>query len=174
MAFRPFHLTMSPGDKMNVTIVDDDPAMCEMVRDTIEKKFPGASISVFNTGEDALAATTSEPNVAVLDYQLDSIKPDAMNGLQILSKLKARFPNLPVIFLTGQDRIEVASNTIKYGAYDYIVKNETAFHKLELALTQLENLHSLKKSNGFQKSMNLVFWVLVLALFAYIVYLRLH
>jgi two-component system OmpR family response regulator len=165
---------MSPERKLSVTIIDDDPAICEMVRDTIEKKFPGSAIAIFNTGEDALAAMTAEPNIAVLDYQLDTVKADAMNGIQILSKLKARYPNLPVIFLTGQDRIEVASNTIKYGAYDYIVKNETAFHKLELALTQLANLRTLKKSNGFQKTMNLVFWVLVIALFGYVIYLRVH
>lgn len=165
---------MSPAEKLNVLVIDDDLAMCEMVRDTIEKKFPGSSVTTFNTGEDALAALAGEPDIAVLDYQLDSVKPDAMNGLQILSKLKARFPNVPVIFLTGQDRIEVASNTIKYGAYDYIVKNETAFHKLELALTKLAELRTLKKSNGFQKSMNIVFWILALALIVYLVYLRLH
>lgn len=165
---------MSPTKKLTVTVVDDDPAMCMMIRDTIEKKFPGSDVTTFNTGEDALAGTGSEPDIAVLDYQLDSVKPDAMNGLQILSKLKARYPNLPVIFLTGQDRIEVASNTIKYGAYDYIVKNETAFHKLELALSQLAELRSLKKSNGFQKSMNIVFWVLALGLIVYLVYLRMN
>ena len=168
-------LAMSPAEtKLNVAVIDDDPTICEMVRDTIEKKFPGSNIVTYNTGEDALAAIASEPDVAVLDYQLDSVKADAMNGIQILSKLKSRYPNLPVIFLTGQDRIEVASNTIKYGAYDYIVKNETAFHKLELALTQLANLHTLKKSHGFQKGMNSFFWVLVLALIGYLIYLRVH
>jgi two-component system OmpR family response regulator len=165
---------MSPDKKFTIVIIDDDPSMCEMIRDTIEKKIPGATVTVFNTGEDALAAITSEPDIAVLDYQLDTVKPDAMNGIQILSKLKARYANLPVIFLTGQDRIEVASNTIKYGAYDYIVKNETAFHKLELALTQLANLRTLQKSNGFQKGLNLVFWVLALGLIGYLIYLRLH
>ncbi len=170
--FPYFH--MSQDRNFTVVIVDDDPSMCEMIRDTIEKKLPGATVNVYNTGEDALAAITSEPDIAVLDYQLDTIKPDAMNGIQILSKLKARYANLPVIFLTGQDRIEVASNTIKYGAYDYIVKNETAFHKLELAFTQLANLRTLKKSNGFQKSMNLVFWVLALGLVGYLIYLRFH
>ncbi len=165
---------MSPGEKLTITVIDDDPAICMMVRDTIEKKFPGSNITTYNTGEDALAALTGEPDITVLDYQLDSVKADAMNGLQVLTKLKARFPNLPVIFLTGQDRIEVASNTIKYGAYDYIVKNETAFHKLELALTQLAELRSLKKSNGFQKTMNIVFWVLALGLIVYLIYLRMH
>ena len=155
-------------------IIDDDPSMCMMIRDTVEKNIPGASVTEYNTGEEALAGITSEPDFVVLDYQLDTVKPDAMNGIQVLSKLKGRYENLPVIFLTGQDRIEVASNTIKYGAYDYIVKNETAFHKLELAFTQLKNLRTLKKSNGFQKALNMVFWVLALGLIVYLVYLRLH
>ena len=165
---------MGPGNKLSFLVCDDDPMMCEMVKSTILKKFPDADIEVFNTGEDALAGITNTPDIAVLDYQLDSVKADAMNGIQILTKLKARYPDLPVVFLTAQDRIEVASNTIKYGAYDYIVKNETAFHKLELALTQLANLHTLQKSRGSQKTMNYIFWILVLALFGYIIYLRIH
>jgi two-component system OmpR family response regulator len=165
---------MAADTNLSILVVDDDPTMCEMVRDTLTKKFPGSNVTVFNTGEDALAGLSFEPDIAVLDYQLDSVRADAMNGIQILSKLKERYSNLPIIFLTGQDRMEVASNTIKYGAYDYIVKNETAFHKLELAVTQLANLRTLKKSHGFQKSLNLVFWVLVLGLFAYVIYLRMH
>ena len=51
---------------------------------------------------------------------------------------------------------------------------QTAFHKLELALTQLANLRTLQKSNGFQKGLNLVFWVLALGLIGYLIYLRLH
>jgi DNA-binding NarL/FixJ family response regulator len=165
---------MAADTKLSIVVVDDDPTMCMMVRDTIEKKLPDASVAVYNTGEDALAAIISEPDIVVLDYQLDTVKADAMNGIQILGKLRARYPDVPVIFLTAQDRIEVASNTIKYGAYDYIVKNETAFHKLELALGQLANLRTLKKSNGFQKVMSYGFWILVAALIGYIIYLRLH
>ncbi|MDP4198370.1 MAG: response regulator [Bacteroidota bacterium] len=165
---------MASETSLSIAIIDDDVTLCEMVRDTLSRKFPGTQFVTYNTGEDALAQLVDQPDIVVLDYQLDSVRPDAMNGIQILSKLKERFPELPVIFMSAQDRMEVASNTIKYGAYDYIVKGETAFHKLELAVRQLSNLRTLKKSHGFQKGMNVVFWVLVLALVIYIVYLRLH
>lgn len=167
---------MSDGstDNLAITIIDDDVTLCEMTRDTLLRKFPGSNVVYYNTGEDALPAIVEKPDIVILDYQLDSVKPDAMNGIQILSKLKERFPDLPVIFMSAQDRIEVASNTIKYGAYDYIVKGETAFHKLELAVRQLASLRTLKKSHGMQKSLNMVFWVLVLGLLGYIIYLRLQ
>ena|ERR1035437_9930594 len=165
---------MASETSLSIVIIDDDVTLCEMVRDTLARKFPGAVFATYNTGEDALAQITEQPDIAILDYQLDSVRPDAMNGIQILTKLKERFPDLPVIFMSAQDRMEVASNTIKYGAYDYIVKGETAFHKLELAVRQIAQMRTLKKSHGFQKAMNMVFWVLVLALVVYIVYLRLH
>lgn len=165
---------MGPTNSLNITIIDDDVMLCMMVRDSLEKNFPGCNVTVFNTGEDALAKIVDSPDIVVLDYQLDSVRPEAMNGIQILTKLKERFTELPVIFMSAQDRVEVASNTIKYGAYDYIVKGETAFHKLELAVRQLSNLRTLQKSHGVQKMMNLVFWVLVGVLLVYIIYLRLH
>src|ERR1043165_3166439 len=137
---------------LSVVIIDDDPVMCEMEGDAIRRKFPDAVVTTYNTGEEALSGIMSRPDLVILDYQLDSVKPDAMNGIQILTKLKARYPDLPVIFMSSQDRMEVASNTIKYGAYDYIVKGETAYHKLELAVRQLASLRELRKSHGTQKS----------------------
>ncbi|MFN8142804.1 MAG: response regulator [Bacteroidia bacterium] len=72
------------------------------------------------------------PIPVVLDYHLDSSDPTAMNGLQVLKKIKEQFPEVPVIFLSGQEKAEIAANTMKYGAYDCVVKNESAFHRLEI------------------------------------------
>ena len=151
---------MSAEANLNITLIDDDVPLCEMQKDSLMRKFPDATITMYHTGEDALSKITERPDIVVLDYQLDSVHAEAMNGIQILTKLKERYPDLPVIFMSSQDRIEVASNTIRYGAYDYIVKNETAFHKLQLAVTQLAALRTLKKSHGVQKFMNIVFWIL--------------
>jgi DNA-binding NtrC family response regulator len=79
-----------------------------------------------------------------------------------------------VLFLSGQDRLEVATNTVKFGAYDYIVKNDTTFAKLENSINNILEVSTLKKTGKTQKMMNNLFWVLISALFAYIVYLRLQ
>lgn len=158
--------------QLQIAAIDDDPVMCEMIGDNVRSKFPGAEVTTFSTGEDALAALGMPPDLVILDYQLDSIKADAMNGIQVLTKLKERFPMTPVIFLSSQDRMEVATNTIKYGARDYIIKNETAFQKLELAINSLVSYNELKKSHGFQKTMSTIVWGLLLAMLAYMIYLR--
>jgi two-component system OmpR family response regulator len=155
---------MYTSQNLKITIIDDDPAMTEMQKDFFEKKFPGSVITAFNSGESALSGTYFEPDVIILDYHLDSVNADAMNGLQVLKKLKDQFPNVPVIFLSSQEKTEVAANTMKYGAYDYIVKNENAFHRLEILLNNIRGHASLKKNLGAQKIFNTVLAVLVLAL----------
>jgi DNA-binding NarL/FixJ family response regulator len=143
-----------------------------MVKDSISKKFPGSQVTIYHTGEEALEDIGMAPDVVILDYQLDSVKADAMNGIQVLTKLKEGYPHLPVIFLSSQDRMDVAANTIKYGAHDYIVKNETAFQRLEIAIKNITDVLKLRKSHGFQKSMSTTVWILLLVLIGYVVYLR--
>jgi two-component system OmpR family response regulator len=155
---------MYTTQNLKITIIDDDPAMREMQKDFFEKKFPGSAITTFNSGEAALSEIYIEPDVIVLDYHLDSVNAEAMNGLQVLKKLKDQFPNVPVIFLSSQEKTEVAANTMKYGAYDYIVKNENAFHRLEILLNNIRGHASLKKNLGSQKIFNTILALLFLAL----------
>lgn len=155
----------------SIAIIDDDPMMSQLLEDLIGRKFPNAHALKYGTGEEALASGFS-PDIVILDYQLDSVKPDALNGIQVLKKLKQKNSDLPVVFLSGQDRLEVATNTVKFGAYDYIVKNDTTFAKLENSITNILELRSLRKSSKSQTVWNTVFWVLIAVLFGYIVYLK--
>lgn len=154
---------MYTNKNFKITLIDDDPAMTEMLNDFIIKKYTSAGVSVYHTGEDALKGFYERPDVIVLDYHLDSINPDALNGLQILKKLKDMYPETPVIFLSAEEKPEIAVNTIKYGAYDYIVKNENAFHRLEILITNILSHGELKKNLGSQKFFNRLLGILLLA-----------
>jgi DNA-binding NtrC family response regulator len=155
----------------SVAIIDDDPMICQLVEDLLGRKFPDAQATVFHTGEEALASGF-DPDLVILDYQLDTVKPDALNGLQVLSKLKQRHRDLPVVFLSGQDRLEVATNTMKFGAYDYIVKNDTTFARLENSIAKIQEVQTLRKTTKSQAVMNRLFWLIIAAFILYIVYLR--
>jgi two-component system OmpR family response regulator len=145
---------MPANKNIRIAIVDDDPQMALMLDDFIMRTFPSAEVYDYNTGEAALGALIEAPDVFILDYHLDSIESGAMNGLEVLLKIKERYPKVPVIFLSHQERLEVASNTIKYGAYDYVVKNESAFHKIEILLNNIFGQAALKKHLGAQKFFN--------------------
>ncbi|MGO9377646.1 MAG: sigma-54-dependent transcriptional regulator [Dissulfurispiraceae bacterium] len=71
-----------------------------------------------NDGREALEFCKREnPSAVLLDLNL----PDS-NGLQILGQMKVLNPDLPVIIVTGLSDVEVAVESIKLGAYDFIVK----------------------------------------------------
>jgi DNA-binding NtrC family response regulator len=158
---------------LKITLIDDDPQMLEMLKDFFTDKFPASEITRFNTGEDALISIITQPDLIVLDYHLDSVNEKAMNGLMVLKKLKDKFPSVPVIFLSGQEKMEIASNTMKYGAWDYIVKNETAFSRLEIHINNILGHVDLKKNLGTQKFFNRILGLLVLALIIGMIVMRL-
>ncbi len=66
----------------------------------------------------------------ILDYYLDGIDKTAMNGIETLDKIKEGYPDLAVVMLSSQDKIDVAINCMHHKAYDYVVKSETAFTRL--------------------------------------------
>lgn len=149
---------------INIALVDDDAQMREMLKDFFTGKYPKSIINAYATGEEALKGFSLTPDLIVLDYHLDSVDAAAMNGLQVLKKLKERFPATPVIFLSSQEKAEIAANTMKFGAWDYVVKNESAFHRLEILINNILGSVDLKKDLGTQKFFNRLLGVLVVAL----------
>lgn len=71
------------------------------------------------------------PDVIILDYQLDGITENAMNGIATLDKIKEYNPEIPVIMLSSQDKIDIAVSCMHHKAFDYVVKSETAFVRLQ-------------------------------------------
>lgn len=119
-------------------IIDDNEPMAEMTKDHLSQKFSGAQFSLFNDGMKAIEQSGFIPDVVILDYQLDTLNPGALNGMQILMQLKKKF-SAPVICLSAQEKPEVSANLIKAGAYDYVVKNQQAFNKIENSISKIFN-----------------------------------
>jgi DNA-binding NtrC family response regulator len=91
-------------------------------------------IKTFATGELCLENIAQNPDIIILDYNLNGIIKNAINGLETLDRIKTTNPQIPVIMLSSQDSIEVAVNCMKHQAFDYIVKSETAFIRLQKAI----------------------------------------
>jgi DNA-binding response OmpR family regulator len=155
---------MSNNKSLNVLVIEDNEQMSEMIKDSIIHKFTNARVSVYTSGETALEETKSEPDVIICDYQLDSQNPKALNGIQILGKLKKQF-SAPVIFLSAQEKPEVSANIIKYGAYDYVVKNQQSFQRLEIIINNILNSRNQKGGAKSQKTtINILIGVIILLL----------
>lgn len=136
-----------------IFIVDDDVTQSTMLQDHLSK-FPAFTLHVFKTGEDCIKNLDLNPQIVFLDYNFDI--PGAMNGIEVLKKIKAQKPETEVIMLSGQDKIRVAVNTMKYGAFDYIVKSESAFLRSEHVIFNI--IKSLKTEGERNRYKKLTYW----------------
>jgi two-component system OmpR family response regulator len=123
-----------------VYIIEDDPVYREMVSDFIRDRFKRIAIHRFASGEEALAAMSRKPVIVILDYFLNKQNPGAMNGLDVLVELAEKAPQAKIIILSAQDDINVSVNMMKYGAYDYIVKNEADVYRLQNIINHIVTL----------------------------------
>ena len=142
-------------NEKNITLflVDDDALFLKSLEIEFEQHFK-VTIKKYATGEECLAHLSQNPDMIVLDYYLNSIDQNAMNGLETLNKIKALNQKIPVIMLSSQDSIDVAVNCMKHHAYDYIVKSETAFFRLQKAITSYFNHQKLEKAlNWYMEKM---------------------
>ncbi|NDP26667.1 MAG: response regulator [Flavobacterium sp.] len=102
-------------------------------------------IETFATGELCVENLELNPDVIILDYHLDGIDATAMNGLQTLEKIKAYKHDIPVVMLSSQDKIDVAINCMHHKAFDYVVKSETAFLRLQKIITTIFQYKKMQK-----------------------------
>lgn len=156
------HIAMATEQKRTVFLVDDEPIQNEMLKDYLSERFV-YDLKTFENGEDALAQMHQSPEIVVLDYHLNSHKSDAKNGVEVLKAIKDKHPDVQVIMLSGQDKLEIAVDSMKYGAYDYVVKGETAFSRMENIFNNVSELHKSKTVNRAYKK-TIIFLSLVIGL----------
>lgn len=131
---------------MNIKLflVDDDAVFLKLLE--IEFLEHGDfDIQTFATGELCVQHLSQSPDVIVLDYHLNGINKNAINGIQTLDKIKAFNSDIPVIILSSQDKIEVAVDCMHHRAHDYVVKSETAFMRLQKIITHIYSYKKMEK-----------------------------
>jgi two-component system, OmpR family, response regulator len=135
---------MGTEKKLKLFLVDDDVLFLK----SLEIDFMHDSefiIETFVSGELCVASISHQPDVIILDYLLDGTDKSAMNGIQTLDKIKALHPEIPVIMLSAQDSIEVAVNCMHHKAFDYVVKSETAFIRLQKSISSIFHIQKIEK-----------------------------
>ncbi len=135
---------MKNENKIKLFLVDDDALFLKSME--IEfMEHADFTIETFATGELCLEHLSNNPDVIILDYHLDGIDQNAMNGLETLDKIKAYKNDIPVVMLSSQDKIEVAINCMHHKAFDYVVKSETSFLRLQKIITNIFQYKKMEK-----------------------------
>ena len=157
---------MDAKSEYSVFLVDDDKMFLTSLKNSLVQQF-GNSVKVveYTTGEDCISHLDVSPDIIILDYYLnDEEHPDAMDGLRALREIKSISKDAVVIMLSGQDKLQVAIDSIKNGAYEYIAKSESAFVRIQNTLKNaLDNIKSDRENSKFFK-WNMALAVVIVAI----------
>ena len=109
-------LSRPDGSPVRVLVVDDEVNLAELV--AMALRYEGCETRMAHTGSKAVSAATDfEPDAIVLDVML----PD-FDGLEVLRRVRSRFPHVPVLFLTARDAVEDRIAGLTAGGDDYVTK----------------------------------------------------
>jgi len=123
-------LTRSDGSPLRVLVVDDETNIAELIGMAL--RYEGFEVSMAHTGAKAISnARTFGPDAVVLDMML----PD-FDGLEVLRRMRATDPEVPVVFLTARDSVEDRVAGLTAGGDDYVTKP----FSLEEVLARLRGL----------------------------------
>ncbi len=103
--------------KPNILVVDDDPAICEVLNDMLSEHV--FTVHICHQGQAALTLLGQLPDISLV--LLDLMLPDT-NGLLVLQQIQRLQPHLPVVMLTGMGSESDIVVGLEMGADDYIVK----------------------------------------------------
>jgi DNA-binding NtrC family response regulator len=132
-----------------IFVIEDDPFYGELLRRHLALN-PDNEVFLFKSGKEALAKIHIQPHLVSLDYRL----PD-LSGMEVLKRIHASFPEIPVIIVSGQEDINTAVELLRMGAYDYFVKDDhtktrlwNATNKVRENMLLKNELSELKKEVG--------------------------
>jgi response regulator RpfG family c-di-GMP phosphodiesterase len=120
-----------PG--FSVLLVEDDDDHALLVIEVLERALEGAVISrAVSVARAAELSNGSTWSLAVVDHNL----PDG-RGMEVLDALRANYPTMPIVMLTGQGSEEMAIEAFRHGASDYVVKAGGYLDALEIRVRGL-------------------------------------
>ena len=128
-----------------VLVVDDE----KVVRDGCSRILSpeGFQVLTAENGQDALEVLDRQPtNVILCD-----LKMPVMGALEVLEEVGQRYPDIPVIIITGHGTVESAVDCMKKGAYDFITKPFRADHVVLVVKRALEKQALERRARRLQE-----------------------
>ena len=127
---------------VEILIVDDNSDIRNILNDLIEDAGYKTRLAA-NYNQALNEIDKKMPDVAILDVKLDKGDND---GIQLLTHIKSKNNDVPVIMISGHANIEMAVNSLKHGAFEFVEKPFDKARLLNFISRAVENL-SLKTQN---------------------------
>ena len=133
-----------------ILVVDDEAHVRTMIAATLERQ--GYEVMLASGGREAQDALDQDSFELILT---DIVMQDG-NGLALLERIHAENPHLPVIMVTAIHDISVAIDSMRRGAYDYVLKPFEREHLVATVQRALEHRQALQESRTYQQNLEQV------------------
>lgn len=128
-------------ESIRILIIEDDDDQRELMRETLEDRFGPGTTAGAASGQESLLTDLAAFDLILSDYNL----PDC-NGIELLEKIRARC-DTPVIMVTGENVSNIATEAIRRGATDYIVKFGDYLFTIPLVVEKSLMIAKIKREN---------------------------
>ena len=108
---------LPPRSDAQILVVEDDKDIRDLLYDALKK----AGYLALKTGDGNVALRMMESNPGVALVLLD-IRIEGRGGLEVLAEIRQRRPDIGAIMITGLVDREIARQTMRMGAFDYLIK----------------------------------------------------
>ncbi|WP_373069538.1 response regulator [Sulfurimonas sp.] len=99
-----------------IAIIDDEIQITSMIEKYL-KRNGDFSVTVYNNPLNAISGLSQDTDVVLLDIMMPQ-----MNGLEVLEKLREKFPDLNIVMMTAYSTLDKVLEAHRQGAEDYIMK----------------------------------------------------
>lgn len=135
-------------------IVDDDEKFLSSQQRMLRSDY---EVRTAVSREDALEQLSPPPDVSLLDLRLEEDDPDNREGIRLLETLKERFPDLPVLMISGHGDLDTAVESMRRGAVDFIQKDRASVKEIKSRLERaLERGRLSRRVSELEREIELV------------------
>ncbi len=133
-----------------ILVVDDENHVRSMIGATLERQ--GYDVQLSSSGRDALEVLDHN----AFDLVLTDIVMQDGNGIVLLDRIRGKQPHLPVVMVTAIHDISVAIDSMRRGAYDYLLKPFEREQLLSTVVRALDHRQALQESHNYQQNLEQV------------------
>ena len=126
---------------MRILVVEDDLDQRELIKETLVGHFGNDTVTCAESGHKVLEWDLEQFDVILTDYNLPDI-----GGLDFLAEILKRVDR-PVIVVTGENIRQTASDALRAGAYDYVVKHGDYLFAIPLVVAKNLEAWKIKQEN---------------------------
>ncbi len=130
-----------------ILVVDDEAHVRSMIGATLERR--GFDVQMASCGRDAMAMLEENS----FDLVLTDIVMKDGNGIALLERMHGQQPHLPVVMVTAIHDISVAIDSMRRGAFDYLLKPFEREHLLSIVQRALDHRLALEESHTYQQNL---------------------